>query len=453
MFTRLSVALVGSLAVATQAHYAHQKHQTSKALGGYGNQTTSATPSPSSFDNSPTGVEGSVVYETVIATVTSCESTVKDCPATTAPYVTTSVVPVHPTSSSAAVSSGSDEHPSSAQESSSTLDAAPSSSHPVDDTSSSYEAMPTSSHPAAGNGTASTTPVSSGFDNSPTGASQSVIYETVIATVTSCESTVKDCPATTAPYVVTSVVTVVPTSSGDAMPSASHPVESNVDSASPSVPLTTGGASSIDNSPVVTGDHTLTYTQGAGSSTTVITTTIKMTSTQTNTNTIYATSSGADSAPTGGSEDGPKGGDEPTTTITNTKTMTQTKTVIPAVSGPATTGSDNSPIGAGASGSGASKCPVPTTVTVTGAPVTVTVTASSAPASSGSDNSPETTGLPDISSVPYPISSGSATTKKSKKPCPTASTGFITKPYPSFTAHPSATITFEHPQTTGVGYM
>ncbi|KAL8966406.1 MAG: hypothetical protein Q9183_003389, partial [Haloplaca sp. 2 TL-2023] len=425
MFTRLSVALVGSLAVATQATYGHhQKHETSKALGGYGNQTTSATPSSSNVDNSPTGVEGSIVYETIIATVTSCESTVKHCPATTAPYVTTSVVPVHPTSSSAAVSSGNDEHPSSTQKPSSTLDAAPSSSHPavdssssheaapstshpvvdssssheaapssshpvvdssssheaapssshpVVDSSSSYEAMPSSTHPAAGNETASTTPVSSSFDNSPTGAvespssshpvagnetasttpvssgydnsptgasespssshpaagsgsasttpvssgfdnspidtSKSVIYETVVATVTSCESTVKDCPATTAPYVVTSVVTVVPTKSGDAMPSKSRPVESNVDSAVPSVPLTTGGPSNVDDSPVVTGDHTLTYTQGTGSSKTVITTTIKMTSTQTNINTVYATSSGADSAPTGESEDGSKGED------------------------------------------------------------------------------------------------------------------------------------------------
>ncbi|KAI4143541.1 MAG: hypothetical protein L6R39_004536 [Caloplaca ligustica] len=218
-------------------------------------------------------------------------------------------------------------------------------------------------------------------------------------------------------------------------------------SAAPAIPLTTGVSSTGGNSPVQTGgDHTLTYTLGSGSSTTVVTTTIKQTSTETNVNTVYATE-GSEAGVTGGSE----GGSEPTTTITSTSTSTEYRTIVPISSGVG-----NSPVGAGgASGSGSSpvgasgsgKCAAQATVTVTGSPVTVTVTAGSSPsspASSGSDQSPIS------SSGPYPVSS-----KKTKIKCPTASTGFITKPYPSFTSAPSASITFQ-PASTGEaagGYM
>ncbi|KAL8764720.1 MAG: hypothetical protein Q9194_006879 [Teloschistes cf. exilis] len=203
---------------------------------------------------------------------------------------------------------------------------------------------------------------------------------------------------------------------------SSLPITSTLGSSSiiPTVPLSTGVSTTSGNSPVQTGDHTLTYTLGSGSSTTVITTTIHETSTQTNVNTVYATL-GSDAGATGGSE----GGSEPTTTITSTSTLTQYKTIVPVSSGVG-----NSPIGGPGSGSGASgsKCPVPVTVTVTGSPVTVTVTAGSGPSSSGSGESPETTGSLASSSVPLPVSSS-----KTKTKCPTASTGFITKPYPSFT--------------------
>ncbi|KAL8831181.1 MAG: hypothetical protein Q9170_005409 [Blastenia crenularia] len=202
------------------------------------------------------------------------------------------------------------------------------------------------------------------------------------------------------------------------------------DNAGPTIPLTTGASGIGGNSPVQTGDHTLTYTLGSGSSTTVVTTTIKETSTHTNINTVYATS-GSEAGATGGSEDG----SEPTTTITSTSTSTLYKTVVPASSG-----LGNSPVGA----SGSGKCPAQATVTVTGSPVTVTVTAGSGPASSGSGDSPIS------SSAPYPVSS-----KKPKTKCPTASTGFMTKPYPSFTGKPSAPITFPQPTGTAsiVGYM
>ncbi|KAI4169613.1 MAG: hypothetical protein LQ343_005552 [Gyalolechia ehrenbergii] len=250
-------------------------------------------------------------------------------------------------------------------------------------------------------------------------------------------------------------------SSSNPVSGSSSIILSTGGSAGPSIPLTTGASSTGGNSPIQTGgDHVLMYTLGTGSSTTVVTTTIKETSTQININTVYATS-GSEAGATGGSEDG----SEPTTTITSISTSTEYRTVVPTSSGIGNSpvdasGSGNGP--AGASGSG--NCPVPVIVTVTGSPVvssctwliasfciftdidqqTVTVTADtgpSAPASSGSDDSPIS------SSAPYPV-----TTKKTKTKCPTASTGFITKPYPTFTSNPSASITFAHPAGT-MGYM
>ncbi|KAL8973744.1 MAG: hypothetical protein Q9197_002008 [Variospora fuerteventurae] len=263
---------------------------------------------------------------------------------------------------------------------------------------------------AYGNHTSSVPVVSSGLGTSPTGSSSA--------------------PLETFPTILPDETSSVPVGSGSS-DAPTIPLSTGA-TAGPSIPLTTTGPSStLGNSPVETGDHTLTYTLGSGSSTTVVTTTIKQTSTKTNVNTVYA-------EPTGGSE----GGNEPTTTITATSTVTQTNTVFPVSSG-----LDNSPVGASSgignspvSPSGSGKCPVPVTVTVTGSPVTVTVTAGSGPsgpASSGLDNSPIG------SSALYPV-----TTKKSKTKCPTASTGFITKPYPSFTSHPTASITFAHPTGT-----
>lgn len=143
----------------------------------------------------------------------------------------------------------------------------------------------------------------------------------------------------------------------------------------PSIPLISGATGTGGNSPIQTGDHTLTYTLGSGSSTTVITTTIKETSTQTNISTVYATS-GSGAAATGGSG----GGDEPTTTITSTLTSTQYKTIVPVSSGVGNSpvgasGSGNSSGGASGSGnssgasSGSGNCPAQATVTVTGSPV------------------------------------------------------------------------------------
>ena len=133
---------------------------------------------------------------------------------------------------------------------------------------------------------------------------------------------------------------------------ASNQTLSTGASTTPTVPLTTGPSSTGGKSPVETGEHVLTYTLGSGSSTTVVTTTIKETTTATNVHTVYATS-GSEGSPTGGSE----GSSEPTATIYSTSTSTETKTLVPA-----TSGLGNSPIGA----SGSGKCPVQVTVTETG---------------------------------------------------------------------------------------
>ncbi|KAI4289446.1 MAG: hypothetical protein L6R35_001279 [Caloplaca aegaea] len=274
----------------------------------------------------------------------------------------------------------------------------------------------TPSGSAYGNQTSSVPVVSSSFGTSPTGSSSA--------------------PLETFPTIIPDEASSVPVGSGSS-DAPTIPLSTGA-TAGPSIPLTTGPSSTLGNSPVETGDHTLTYTLGSGSSTTVVTTTIKQTSTKTNLNTVYATS-GSDAEPTEGSEGGNEGGNEPTTTITATSTLTQTNTIFPVSSGlsnspaGASSGLDNSP--AGPSGSG--ECPIPVTVTVTGSPVTVTVTAGSGPASSGLGNSPVG------SSALYPV-----TTKKSKTKCPTASTGFITKPYPSFTSQPTASITFAQPTGT-----
>ncbi|KAI4116963.1 MAG: hypothetical protein LQ345_002697 [Seirophora villosa] len=267
---------------------------------------------------------------------------------------------------------------------------------------------------AYGNQTSSLPVASSSLGNSPTEPSSA--------------------PLETFPTIIPDATTSVPVGTGSsAVPTI--PLSTGA-TANPSIPLTTGVSSTLGNSPVETGDHTLTYTLGSGSSTTVVTTTIKQTSTETNVNTVYATS-GSEAEATGGSgaeaTGGSEGGDEPTTTLTSTSTKTQTKTIVPVSSG-----LGNSP--AGASGSG--NCPTPVTVTVTGSPVTVTVTADSGPsgpASSGLGDSPIS------SSAPYAVSSSN----KPKKKCPTASTGFITTHYPSFTSNPSASITFAHPTGTG----
>ena len=173
-------------------------------------------------------------------------------------------------------------------------------------------------------------------------------------------STVANSPETTSSAPLETFPTFTPDSS---TPTYETPSSSAV----PTIPLTTAPSGTSDSSPFPTGgNHTLTYTLGTGSSTTVVTTTILETSTKTRMNTVYATSSN-DAGATGGA-----GGDnEPTTTITSTSTSTIIKTIKPTSSGVADNSGvvDNSPVGAS---SGSSNCPVPVTVTVTGSPVVST---------------------------------------------------------------------------------
>lgn len=168
--------------------------------------------------------------------------------------------------------------------------------------------------------------------------------------VADTSSTVANSPETTSTAPLETFPTFTPESSTSVYGSPSSSV-------GPTAPLTTAPSGTSDNSPApIGGNHTLTYTLGTGSSTTVVTTTIQETSTKTNVNTIYATSN-SEAGATGGAA----GDNEPTTTIVSTSTSTIYKTIKPSSSGIV----ENSPVGA----SGSSKCPVPVTVTVTGAPV------------------------------------------------------------------------------------
>ncbi|KAL8899020.1 MAG: hypothetical protein Q9207_006401, partial [Kuettlingeria erythrocarpa] len=66
---------------------------------------------------------------------------------------------------------------------------------------------PSSSSKPAASTIGSSAPASSSASET---ASKSTIYQTKQVTITSCHSSVKDCPATTSPYVTTSVVPVIP---------------------------------------------------------------------------------------------------------------------------------------------------------------------------------------------------------------------------------------------------
>ncbi|KAL8925823.1 MAG: hypothetical protein Q9208_003320 [Pyrenodesmia sp. 3 TL-2023] len=67
----------------------------SSTIGASSNPTSSATNSSGSPSHPASDhASKSTIYQTKHVTITSCHSSVKDCPATTSPYVTTSIVPV-----------------------------------------------------------------------------------------------------------------------------------------------------------------------------------------------------------------------------------------------------------------------------------------------------------------------------------------------------------------------
>ncbi|QKX56281.1 uncharacterized protein TRUGW13939_03382 [Talaromyces rugulosus] len=139
------------------------------------------------------------------------------------------------------------------------------------------------------------------------------------------------------------------------------------------VPLSTGatGPPSLYTTVTETGDVTLTYTLGSGTSTSVVTTTIHRTATETS----FVTITPGGNAP---------GADDSTTTTTLFSTSTQTVTVLPAATSTSQShpgsgsnpGSDSNPGSGSNSGSGGDSCSGQATVTVTEKEKeTVTVTA------------------------------------------------------------------------------
>lgn len=203
------------------------------------------------------------------------------------------------------------------------------------------------------------------------------LFTTTVHTITSCAATITDCPAghpeSTKEAVVTETIalttTVCPVSEAESASSAMASEAATATqtaagvTAKPTVPIGTGVTAS--ERPGVTGSAApsesvvLTYTLGTGSSTTVVTTTIKQTSTQT----VYATLP-AGEEPTarpgsGGPEDVTRVdgvADSSTTTLTSTSTTTKYITIQSASSAAA-----GGPAGSGAAGD----CAAPATVTVT----------------------------------------------------------------------------------------
>ncbi|MCJ1473126.1 hypothetical protein MMC13_001777 [Lambiella insularis] len=189
-------------------------------------------------------------------------------------------------------------------------------------------------------------------------------------------------PIGTAPVTATSTAAPFPNGSGTISLPVGTGGPSSANAAGSAYSLSTGvpgsaAAPAGATTSVVTGNSTLTYTLGAGASTTIVTTTIKFTSTETILSTIYGTSPAAPSGNGAGS---------------------------PAPTLPAAATSLNAALGGAGTGVQASAtgpCPAQQTVTVT-AQFTVTVTAA---AGAGA----EVSSLPTApSAVPQPVTPSAA---------------------------------------------
>lgn len=195
------------------------------------------------------------------------------------------------------------------------------------------------------------------------------VQTTVVHTILSCAQNVTDCPAAaaTGARTVTEVVdlttTVCPVAEASAI-SSSVIASASQNNAAVATPTAAPTSAEVE-------DSILTYTLGAGTSKTVITTTIKHTKTATAYTTKYMTYDGTNPAPTPVVEvndNSPVNGNEPTTTIRSTQTSTIIVTVPSASSTAPATGSS-----VGGEGSD-SDCAAPVTVTVALSTVTVTYT-------------------------------------------------------------------------------
>jgi len=204
------------------------------------------------------------------------------------------------------------------------------------------------------------------------------VYATTIHTVTSCAATVTDCPANphlaTSEMVVTDTIalttTVCPVAEASSASSAILAAATSsalgavsVPPSYPTVPLSTGASSPVVTSAPGSPESSvvLTYTLGAGTSTTIVTTTIRHYSTVTE-YAVKATTSAAGVEGASASESG----EEPTTTYTQTSTSTRYVTVSAVPS----EGAGAGPTGVIGAVSAPGEC-VPVTVTVAATTVTV----------------------------------------------------------------------------------
>ncbi|MCJ1403487.1 hypothetical protein MMC11_006710 [Xylographa trunciseda] len=304
----------------------------------------------------------------------------------------------------------------------------------------------------------------------------STVYTTQEITITSCAPTVTDCPVEESTYTAVTTVTVaaytticpvtmslspysspaapipgslsslistaaatavpsygtapIPASSGTAPFSLNAAGSASSTTAAvvpPNVPLSTGSPGSpaaetdVFSTSTYVSDSTLTYTLGAGSSTTIVTTVIQVTSTETLYSTAYATLAAVSSDNAAGSANSI----EPTTTISSTSTQTVFITVQTAAASEHIAALQITAPSLLAAATDTA-CAPQKTVTVT-AQFTVTVTAdaeagsvpSSAPSVSAVDEPVSLSAAPTLTSAP--IWGGNSTTTAG---C--GSTGFIT---------------------------
>lgn len=237
------------------------------------------------------------------------------------------------------------------------------------------------------------------------------IFTTTVHTVTSCAASITNCPArasgSSGEIVVTDTIalttTVCPVSEAESISSAlaSHAATATntaagVTATTPSVPLGTGASSGgyPTGGASPSGSVVLTYTLGAGTSTTVITTTVLQYSTQT----VYATLPGGEAASSAPVAPGGPGaitntaeGVEVSSTTTYTSTWTSTKYITVLAPSSAAAG--------GVAPSGPAGACSPVTVTVT-----ATVTQPAAPVAT--ESAAGTVALPSIQGENVSTSSG-----------------------------------------------
>ncbi|ORY03947.1 hypothetical protein BCR34DRAFT_65207 [Clohesyomyces aquaticus] len=356
---KLTVAFLAALAVADASGAHGRRHvrrqygyggysESSAAPAGFTNSSSAATPASSTA--LPVGVSSSVVVasESSVAIPTFVGTgygSSSGADSTALPAATSSSLPTFPSSGTIPTYVGTGSAVSSAVAETPATTAAP-------------------TFPSTG----FSFPVT-GVVNSTAGAEElvtSIVYSTQVFTVTSCGSTVSDCPAKST-VMVTSVVAVgttvcpkaslTPTAAG----SSALPAQSSL-SPSALVEISSTPASEITHK--VT--KTYTYTVGTGSVAHPTTTEVVETSTETVYKTIYLTKpAGSIALPTATPAETLEG----TTTVSSTSTTTKYITVYPTPAASSAEGLGSvvptGPGGVVPTGPAGGECLPPVTVTVT----------------------------------------------------------------------------------------